>query len=101
MPSVKRLAVLVCGSTLLLYCSVQCFTIGYADFVYNSDDIQSVQAALRISPENAEYHRRYAFLLSADPAMAEARLRELRASLELNPRDSRVWGELATLAEVE
>jgi hypothetical protein len=84
---------------LLAFCGYQCVRIGYANFLFRKGDPQSVEAAIRVLPEESEYHRRLAALLSVDASQQDRAEQELQIAAKLNPRDAGSLLELAVHAE--
>jgi hypothetical protein len=72
---------------------------GWADYRMRQETVGGTEAAIALTPDQAEYYARLAWLLSDDnPQKAKD---ALRRAVALNPWDARSWIELGLRAEAE
>lgn len=72
---------------------------GWADYRMRQETIGGTEGAIALTPDQAEYYARLAWLVSDDdPRQAKA---ALRRAVALNPWDARSWIELGLRAEAE
>ena len=72
-----------------------------AQRVASTNDTEHLQLAIKLDPDNAEYHLRLGRLYEYVPAEANfpKAMEEFRRAAELNPDDPQVWVNLAAAAE--
>src|ERR1700687_4373600 len=75
--------------------SLQGLRIGYADYLFGQDTVESLRNAAILWPRNAQYYSRLADL---DPANA---ILHLRRAVALNPGLSNSWIQLGLRTELQ
>jgi tetratricopeptide (TPR) repeat protein len=81
---ILRLALAIPAVLLASYAGVETVRFACAERLSHRDTVEALQAALRMTPGNADYYARIATL---DPSRDD----ELRVALALNPRDPSWW----------
>ncbi len=71
-----------------------------ASYYASKADLPSIERALRLSPDNAEYHLMLARYLSVTESNPRAAAEEYRRATLLNPHEANAWFELAGTAQV-
>ena len=79
-----RIATALVLAAPLSYGIVQAARLAHADRLAQADTVEALRAASQIEPGNAEYHARIATL---DPSQDD----QLKAALQLNPRNPSWW----------
>ncbi|MGD0296089.1 MAG: hypothetical protein ABSE86_03180 [Bryobacteraceae bacterium] len=83
------------AAIVLCMAAAQALRIGFADYLFRQDTLESVQRAVRIWPANADF---YARLSDLDPGNAVA---HLRRAVALDPRLSKSWIALGLQLELQ
>jgi tetratricopeptide (TPR) repeat protein len=83
------------AATGLFLAALQTLRMGWADYLFREDTLQSVLHAARICSRNADFHARLADL---DPVNA---ISHLRHAVSLDPRLSKSWIALGLQLELE
>jgi hypothetical protein len=84
MRSIARCAFALPAALLASYALWETVRFALAEHLSSRDTVEALEAALRMTPGNADYHARIATL---DPSRAN----DLSAALSLNPRDPSWW----------
>jgi hypothetical protein len=84
MRPILRFALAIPAALLASYAIGETARFAWAERLSRQDTVESLQAALRMTPGNADYHARIATL---DPSRDD----DLRVALTLNPRDPSWW----------
>jgi hypothetical protein len=92
MRPILRLALTIPAVLIASYAAVEAVRFARAERLSRGDTVEALQAALRMTPGNADYHTRIATL---DPSQDD----ELVVALTLNPRDPSWWIMLSVSQE--